>query len=85
MSRVAVISAVLDEPEKCQQDFNSILANFKEIIKGRMGIPFDKERVSVICVTVVGDIDTINSLTGKLGRIPYVTVKTSFSKKEIDL
>ena len=32
-SRIAVISAVLDEPEKCQQDFNSILANFKEIIK----------------------------------------------------
>ena len=41
MSRIAVISAVLDEPEKCQQDFNSILANFKEIIKCRIGILFD--------------------------------------------
>lgn len=83
MSRVAVISAVLDDPKSCQQEFNEILGNFKGIIKGRMGIPFDNEGVSVICVTVVGDMDTINNLTGKLGKIPSVLVKTSVSKKEI--
>ena len=47
MSRIAVISAVLDEPEKCQQEFNKVLGGFKKIIKGRMGIPFDEEGVSV--------------------------------------
>lgn len=83
MSRIAVISAVLDEPEKCQQEFNRILGGFKGIIKGRMGIPFYEEEVSVISITVVGDMDTINNLTGKLGNIPYVSVKTSISKKEI--
>ncbi len=83
MSRVAVISAVLDEPENCQHQFNQILGEFKEIIKGRMGIPFDNEGVSVVCVTVVGDMDTINHLTGKLGKIPSVSVKTSVSKKEV--
>jgi len=30
-------------------------------------------------------LDEVNSLTGKLGNIPGVTVKTAFSKKEIDL
>ena len=83
MSRIAVISAVLDEPEKCQQEFNNILVDFKSIIKGRMGIPFDKEGVSVICITVVADMDIINNLTGKLGKIPSVMDKTSVSKKEI--
>ncbi|WP_455540169.1 TM1266 family iron-only hydrogenase system putative regulator [Terrisporobacter sp.] len=83
MSRVAVISAVLDEPEKCQQEFNTILGEFRNIIKGRMGIPFNENNVSIICITVIGDMDTINNLTGKLGRIPYVSVKTSVSKKEI--
>ena len=48
-----------------------------------MGIPFDKEGVSVICITVVADMDIINNLTGKLGKIPSVMVKTSVSKKEI--
>ena len=83
MSRIAVISAVLDEPEKCQQEFNKVLGGFKKIIKGRMGIPFDEEGVSVICLTVVRDMDTINNLTGKLGKIQFVSVKTSVSKKEI--
>ena len=83
MSRIAVISAVLDEPEKCQQEFNKVLGGFKKIIKGRRGIPFDEEGVSVICLTVVIDIDTINNLTGKLGIIQFVSVKTSVSKKEI--
>ena len=83
MSRIAVISAVLDEPEKCQQEFNKVLGGFKKIIKGRMGITFDEEGVSVICLTVVSDMDTINNLTGKLGKIQFVSVKTSVSKKEI--
>ena len=83
MSRIAVISAVLDEPEKCQQEFNKVLGGFKKIIKGRMGIPFDEEGVSVIYLTVVSDMDTINNLTGKLGKIQFVSVKTSVSKKEI--
>lgn len=83
MKRVAVISAVLDEPEKHQEEFNNILTSYKNIIKGRMGIPFIEEGVSIISVTVIGDMDTINSLTGKLGRIPSVSVKTSVSKKEL--
>ncbi len=83
MSRVAIISAVLDEPEKCQQEFNKVLSSFKKIIRGRMGIPFEDEGVSIISVIVVGEMDNINNLTGKLGKIPYVSVKTSVSKKEI--
>ena len=82
MSRVAIISAVLDEPEKCQQEFNKVLSSFKKIIRGRMGIPFENEGVSIISVIVVGEMDNINNLTGKLGKIPYVSVKTSVSKKE---
>jgi putative iron-only hydrogenase system regulator len=83
MKKIAVISAILEEPKSCQQKFNEIVAEFKEIIKGRMGIPFEDEGISVICITVVGEMDKINSLTGKLGNIENVLVKTSISKKEI--
>ena len=82
MKKVAIISAILEEPNKCQQKFNEIISNFKGIIKGRMGIPCDTEGVSIVCIAVVGDLDSINSLTGKLGNIPNVLVKTSISKKE---
>ncbi len=49
-----------------------------------MGLPFPDEDISVISITVLGTLDEINSLTGKLGNIPHVTVKTSISKKELE-
>ncbi len=84
MKRVAVISAILDEPDSCQQSFNAMLSGFKGIIRGRMGLPFHEEEIAVVSIVVSGELDEINSLTGKLGSIPHVTVKTSISKKEIE-
>lgn len=82
--RIAVISAILEEPEKIQFDFNKLVSNYKDIIRGRMGIPFHENNISVISITVVGTLDEINSLTGKLGNLDNCIVKTSISKKEID-
>ena len=48
-----------------------------------MGIPLDRENVSIISIAVIGEADTINAFTGRLGKIDHVQVKTSFSKKEI--
>lgn len=83
MKKIAVISAILEEPAVCQQKFNEVVSGFRGIIKGRMGIPFEEEGVAVICITVVGELDEINSLTGKLGKIEHVMVKTSVSRKEL--
>lgn len=83
MKKIAVISAILEDAPNCQKKFNEVVSNFKGIVKGRMGIPFEDEGVSVICITVTGSLDEINSLTGKLGNIENVYVKTSISKKEI--
>lgn len=83
--KIAVIGAVLDHPEAKQSRFNEILKDYKHIIRGRMGIPFDDHNISVISITVLGSLDDINALTGKLGSIPGVTVKTSITKKEIDI
>ncbi|QQY80060.1 putative iron-only hydrogenase system regulator [Keratinibaculum paraultunense] len=82
--RIAIISAILEEPEKIQFDFNKLISNYKDIVRGRMGIPFHEDNISVICIIVVGTLDEINSLTGKLGNLDNCIVKTSISKKEID-
>lgn len=82
MRKIAVISAILEEPEKCQQEFNDVVAGFRGSIRGRMGIPFE-EGISVISITVIGELDEINSLTGKLGNVEGVMVKTAISKKEL--
>lgn len=82
--RIAVISAILEEPEKIQFDFNKLISNYKDIVRGRMGIPFHEDNISVISIIVVGTLDEINSLTGKLGNLDNCIVKTSISKKEVD-
>lgn len=81
--KIAVIGTVLDHPAESQTRFNEVLSHYKHIIKGRMGLPFEEHDISVIAITVMGSMDDINSLTGKLGNIPGVTVKTSISKKEL--
>lgn len=82
--KIAVIGTVLDHPAESQTRFNEVLSHYKHIIKGRMGLPFEEHDISVIAITVLGTMDDINSLTGKLGNIPGVTVKTSISKKELN-
>lgn len=84
MKKVAVISAILEDPEGTQHKFNETVATFKGIIKGRMGIPIPEKGISLISIAVVGETDEINSLTGKLGKIDKVSVKTAMSKKDYD-
>ncbi|WDV44912.1 iron-only hydrogenase system regulator [Clostridiaceae bacterium M8S5] len=83
MKRVAVISAILDNPLASQAKFNDIVSDYKHLIKGRMGLPLSNDKVTVICIVVMGELDNINSLTGKLGRLENVQVKTSISKQEL--
>ncbi len=82
--RIAVISVVLENAKECQGEFNKIVADFQENIYGRMGIPFHTEGISVVSIIMLGEMDMINSFTGKLGEIPMIQVKTAISKKELD-
>ena len=84
MAKAAVISAILENPHESQQEFNTIASNFQDIIRGRMGIPLGEGRPSLVSFTVVGSMDRINSLTGKLGEIHDVSVKTAVSRIELE-
>jgi putative iron-only hydrogenase system regulator len=85
MERIAVIGAILEKPQESQQDFNNLVSRYRGLIKGRMGIPFDEEDTAVIALTLRGELDDINALTGKLGNLPCVTVKTAVSARGTDV
>jgi putative iron-only hydrogenase system regulator len=70
----------MEKPQISQRPFNEIVSSCRGIIKGRMGIPFDKEDISVIALTIQGSLDEINALTGKLGSLKHVTIKTAVSR-----
>lgn len=83
MRRVAVIGVILEKPVLVQKIFNETISSFKGIVKGRLGVPIEENGIAVISLTVLGELDEINSLTGKLGKIDNITVKTAVSKSEI--
>jgi putative iron-only hydrogenase system regulator len=82
MERIAVIGAILEKPQLSQKAFNETIAAYRKIVRGRMGIPFDDEDTSVVALTLRGELDEINALTGKLGNLPNVTVKTAVAGGE---
>jgi putative iron-only hydrogenase system regulator len=76
--RVAVISVIVENAESVEE-LNRLLSTCREEIIGRMGIPYREKKVSLISVAIDAPEDTINALTGKIGRLPGVSAKTNYS------
>lgn len=78
-TRIGVIGIVIESAASVEQ-VNVILHQFSNLIVGRMGLPYKKKGVSVISLIVDGTNNEISSLTGKLGRIDNISVKSMITK-----
>lgn len=78
-TRIAAISILVEEPDSVEA-LNGILHDYAPYILGRMGIPYREKKVNVICIAVDAPLDCINTMTGKLGRLPGVGAKTVYSR-----
>ncbi|KJS13506.1 MAG: CopG family transcriptional regulator [Peptococcaceae bacterium BRH_c8a] len=74
--RIGVIGLVVEQREKANF-INAILSAYGDVIVGRMGIPYRERGLSVISLIVDGSTDEIGALTGKLGQIGGVRVKSA--------
>lgn len=77
--RIGVVGIVLEDPKTSAAKVNAIIGEYSEIIAGRMGIPNHERASAVIALTVDGTTDKIGALTGKLGRLPGVSVKSALT------
>jgi len=77
--RIGVVGIVVENPDITGK-INSILHDYAELVIGRMGIPYRQRQVRVISLIVEGTTDEIGALTGKLGNLPGVSVKSALSK-----
>ena len=77
-TRVAVISIIVENPG-IVETLNSLLHEYRELIIGRMGLPYPKRKVSIITVALDAPQNTISTLSGKLGGLSGVSVKTAYS------
>lgn len=79
-NRIGVIGIVIEDLTHIIE-VNDILHQYGSIIIGRMGIPYKEKAVNVISLIVNGTNDEIGALSGKLGKIHGLSVKSALSKK----
>ena len=78
-TRIALIGIIVDDLSSTER-LNSILHEFGQYVVGRMGIPYREKDVSIISVVIDAPNDIISSLSGKLGMLPGVNIKTVYGK-----
>jgi len=80
--RLGFVGIIIHNRKKAAPQVNNILTEFGDLVIGRMGIPHVKRELSVIVLIVNATTDDLGALTGKLGKVNGVSVKSGLSKSE---
>ncbi|ORC31179.1 TM1266 family iron-only hydrogenase system putative regulator [Marispirochaeta aestuarii] len=81
--RLGVVSILLESRDSVRT-MNTILSDFGELILARQGLPLRHKGIHVISLVVEGTTDEIGALTGKLGRLEKVQVKSVLTRYRED-
>lgn len=77
-TRVAVISIIVKQGDSVEK-LNNILHEYNQYIIGRMGVPYRQKGISIISIAIDAPQNVISTLSGKIGKLPDISVKTAFS------
>lgn len=77
-TRVAVMSIIVENSDSVER-INALLHESGEYIIGRMGLPYRKRGISIISIALDAPQNAIAALSGKIGNLPGVSVKTAYS------
>lgn len=79
-TRLGFIGIIIEDREENASAVNELLGQFGSIIVARMGVPYEKRSCSAITLIVDTTTDELGVLTGKLGNLSGVSVKSMLSK-----
>lgn len=74
--RMGMIGIFVQDRGEAAQQVNRHLSDYGHIVVARVGVPYRERGLSVISVIVDGSTDEIGALSGKLGSVPNVTVRS---------
>ena len=80
-NRLGFVGIIIEDREQSAGVVNEILSEHADLILARTGIPKIKGNTSVITLVVNSNTDEIGKLTGRLGAINGVQVKSGLAKK----
>ena len=84
MERLGFIGIIIEDRQSAKA-VNEILSAFGDIIRGRIGIPDHETGHAVIGLIVEGTNDQVGAMTGKLGNLRGVTVKSAMTTRKKEL
>lgn len=77
-NRVAVM-AIIVEDRDATETLNGLLHDYGKYIIGRMGIPYREKGINIISIALDAPQDEISALSGKIGKLRGISVKTAYS------
>ena len=77
-TRIAVMGIIVENLESVEK-LNSLLHEYGSYIIGRMGIPYREKGVSIVSIAIDAPQDVISTLSGKVGSLKGISVKTAYS------
>ena len=80
--RLGFVGLIIEERESNAANVNTLLSEFGDIILARTGVPCPERNCSAITLVIDATTDQLGSLTGRLGRISGVSVKSMLSKMQ---
>ena len=78
-TRIALIGIIIEE-EKGITPTNQLLHEYRDFIVGRMGIPYREKDINIISIVLDAPENAISTLSGTLGMIDGISVKSMFAK-----
>jgi putative iron-only hydrogenase system regulator len=75
-------AVILVENKEHIDEMNHLMSVHSSIILARQGVPLRDKGISIITLILEGTTDQISALTGKIGRLNGVQVKSVLTKYE---
>lgn len=79
-NRIALIGIIVEDRKSVEQT-NALLHEYGAYIIGRMGIPYHPKQVNIISIVLDAPENIIAALSGKLGQLPGIQVKSMMTKE----
>jgi len=79
--RLGFVGIIVDDRKKAAHAVNELLSEYGELVVARVGVPYKERKCCVITLIVDATTDQLGSLTGRLGALDGVSVKSALTKK----
>lgn len=79
-TRLGFVGIIVESRDEIAR-VNRILSECGRMIRGRIGVPNSEDGTAVIGLIVEGTNEELGAMTGKLGNVPGITVKSALARK----